>query len=90
MWLGVRTDDEAIDAMKHPELSPFARPGGTGVTGGNDPGFLRRPEPRRIDLPRTLDPPEGWTAGPANWQVVVDLSERLGYRDLERKCAQAS
>lgn len=45
-WLGVRTDDEAIDAMKHPENSPYACVGPQSARGGNDPKFMRSPKLR--------------------------------------------
>jgi hypothetical protein len=91
VWLGVRVDEEAIDAMKHPERSPFARPGpaGTGVIGGNDPEFMASPQPRPVELPGTLEPPEGWTLGPAKWRAVVDLAVQLGYQDGKHARAQA-
>ena len=80
-WLGLRADDGAIQAMKHPEASPFARsgPADSGVVGGHDPSFLRDPIPHRVEIPRTLDPPRGWAAQPSVWPMVVDLANRLGY-----------
>lgn len=42
-WLGIRTDAEAIEAMMHPETSPYAHPGPDLARGGNDPKFLRSP-----------------------------------------------
>ena len=42
-WLGVRTDRKAIDAMKHPELSPYAYRGPAPAHGGNDGNFMRDP-----------------------------------------------
>jgi hypothetical protein len=45
-WLGIRTDREAIEAMKHPENSPYARVGPDVARGGNDPKFMRSPELR--------------------------------------------
>ena len=84
-WLGIRTDDGAIDAMKHAEASPFAGMGlvESGVVGGNDPIFLRDPVPHGVNVPRTLDPPQGWTADASTWKMVVDLANRLGYFDYE-------
>ena len=43
-WLGIRTDREAIEAMKHPENSPYARVGPEIARGGNDPKFMRSPK----------------------------------------------
>ena len=42
-WLGIRTDVRAIEAMKHPEVSPYAYRGPSPVHGGNDPNFMRSP-----------------------------------------------
>ena len=42
-WLGVRTDAEAIEAMKHPEQSPYACFGPPGARYGNDRFFLEEP-----------------------------------------------
>ena len=42
-WLGIRTDREAIEAMKHPEDSPYACVGPDAARGGNDPKFMRSP-----------------------------------------------
>jgi len=82
-WLRVRTDDSAIEAMKHPEASPFAKPGplDSGAVGGGDPSFLRDPIPHRVHVPGTLDPPTGWAAGASVWKMVVALANRLGYFD---------
>jgi hypothetical protein len=45
-WLGLRTDSEAIEAMKHPENSPYAYVGPAPSPGGNDPKFMRNPQLR--------------------------------------------
>ena len=42
-WLGLRTDPDAITAMKHPEHSPYAFIGPPLGEGGNDIKFLRSP-----------------------------------------------
>ena len=49
-WLGVRTDKEAIEAMKHPEHSPYAYRGPELASGGNDPKFMRSPALRHGKL----------------------------------------
>ncbi len=83
VWLGLRADGSAIEAMKHPEASPFASSGPTasGILGGHDPSFLLDPIPHPVKVPRTLDPPQGWAAEPSVWRLVVDLANRLGYFD---------
>ena len=45
-WLGLRTDSEAIEAMKHPENSPYAYVGSFPAYGGNDLKFMRNPKLR--------------------------------------------
>ena len=82
-WLGIRADGNAIERMRHPEASPFARPGpaASGVAGGNDPSFLHDPVPHRVEIPCNLEPPPGWVADPSIWKMVADLANRLGYSD---------
>jgi hypothetical protein len=80
-WLGIRAGGGAIEAMLHPEASPFAHLGhaDSGIIGGNDPGFLRDPIPHRVDTSSKLEPPSRWTADPSIWKMVADLANRLGY-----------
>jgi hypothetical protein len=42
-WLGLQADPAAIEAMQHPERSPFANIGPPGAPLGNAPSFLQRP-----------------------------------------------
>jgi len=44
-WLGLHADAEALEAMRHPEWSPYAYFGPPGARYGNDPAFLRNPIP---------------------------------------------
>jgi hypothetical protein len=82
-WLGLSSDAAAIAAMRHPEASLFASfgPGGSGVTGGHDPGFLRDPIPRAAILPHSVEPPPGWQGEARLWQRTKALAGRFGYRD---------
>ncbi len=82
-WLGVSASSEALEAMKHPEDSPFARlgPPGSGATGGNDPAFLADPRLRAVELPQSLAPPAGWSLDLSVWRCVADLARTLGYAD---------
>lgn len=45
-WLGLSTDKAAIEAMKHPERSPYAYVGPPMARGGNDNKFMRNPSLR--------------------------------------------
>jgi Sulfotransferase family len=80
-WLAIREDDDAIDAMRHPEASPFAQPGpnGSGVIGGHDPTFLTNPLPRRVNLPLSVEQPPDWQGSPRLWGTTIDLARHLGY-----------
>ena len=82
IWLGLRSDELAVDAMLNPAASPFARfgPEDSGVTGGSDSGFLSDPAPHEVELPDTVDPPPKWSEEPHVWKMVVDLANELGYR----------
>lgn len=78
-WLGVRADREAIQAMKHPERSPYARPGPPNAPLGNDPNFLRDPRLRLAELPASLRAPAEWEIHPPLWRRVVECARALGY-----------
>jgi hypothetical protein len=80
-WLDICDDDTSIERMMHPEESPFARLGNavSGIVGGNDPGFLRDPIPRRVKLVDSLDQPPGWAADSTVWAMVVEMANRFGY-----------
>jgi hypothetical protein len=80
-WMGLRTDAEAIEEMKHPERSPYACLGPAGAGGGNDRSFLESP---------TLRPQKGELhslAGPLSWRRdgggflprVKHLAKQFGY-----------
>jgi len=45
-WLKIRSDNESIEAMKHPERSPYACYGPPNAKFGNDPSYLEAPEMR--------------------------------------------
>jgi hypothetical protein len=80
-WMGTRIDEDAIEAMMHPENSPFASigPAASGTIGGHDPSFLRDPIPHPVPIVRTLKPPEGWVENSWLWQVTVEIAAKLGY-----------
>ena len=82
-WLGIRSDPEAIEAMKHPEESPYASPGPRGATRGNDPNFLENP---RLDFDRLARTREPLLAGELSWRsgegfgtATLRLARQLGY-----------
>lgn len=56
-WLGISTASPAIEAMKHPEYSPYAYRGPAPAHGGNDGNFMRSPTLRsgRVHEPSLRD-----------------------------------
>jgi hypothetical protein len=80
-WLGLRTDGEAIEMMKHPEQSLFACFGPPGARFGNDPFFLKNPalRPWRGE-PQSLDGPLTWRDdGQGFLAKVRRLAQQFGY-----------
>jgi len=79
-WLGVSTDDDAIEEMKHPEESPFACFGPANARFGNDPSFLKEPELRPYKIkPQELESPLSWNPELRFSDIVIELAEYLGY-----------
>lgn len=57
-WLRIESDPASIEAMMHPERSPFACIGPPNAKYGNDPNFLERPTLRAYTpKPMNLDDP---------------------------------
>lgn len=81
-WLGMRTDDDAIDAMMHPEDSPYASLGPLGAHLGNDINYLRSPALRYSRIrPSSLEGPLPWREDGAGFSdEVVAMARRFGYR----------
>jgi len=81
-WLGMDDDEAALDAMLHPERSPYASLGPVGAHLGNDLGFLKSPEfrPDGVEMP-ALEGPVPWRSDSQGLQErVVSLARDLGYR----------
>lgn len=79
-WLGIRADAEALEAMKHPEQSPFACYGPRNARVGQDPGFiedaaLRRYTPKSL----SLDGPLSWNSDAGFSPALKALARELGY-----------
>lgn len=80
-WLGIADDDAAMEAMMHPEDSPFACFGPVSALFGNDPNFLRGPRfrPHQVKIPR-LDEQVPWRDdGKGLFTEVIQLARELGY-----------
>jgi hypothetical protein len=79
-WLGLDAPESALEAMLHPENSPYARIGPDGALGGADSGFLHAPKLHPAEEPPLVDLPAGWGVDPWLHLSVIELAHRLGYR----------
>jgi hypothetical protein len=81
-WLGVPATPDTLEAMRHPERSPFACFGPLGARFGNDRKFLQHPETRPGAVtPQSLDGPVAWRAdGTGLSDETRRLAESFGYR----------
>jgi hypothetical protein len=80
-WLGLRDDDAAVEAMLHPENSPYACIGPVNAMYGNDPNFLHGPKFRQHKPARPeLDADLWWREdNQALYPEVRELARELGY-----------
>ena len=80
-WLAIRSDAEAIDAMKHPERSPYARFGPEGARYGDNAAFLRSPSLPEPPVERDdLDAPFSWRDDGEGFSPEVRaLARAFGY-----------
>ena len=81
LWLNLRSDQVAIDAMKHPERSPFACFGPRNALMGGDENFFRQPVFRSAQpVAQSLDAPFPWRRDGAGLATRVrSLARSLGY-----------
>lgn len=80
-WLGIANDKQAMNAMSHPEDSPFACLGPLGAHLGNDINFLESPmlRPGKINIPE-LTVPLPWRSDNKPLQdSVIKLAQDFGY-----------
>jgi hypothetical protein len=82
-WLELPAGRADVEAMKHPERSPFACFGPPNAPFGNDPDFLRSPAlrtDRKPAVPASLDGPLPWRDDGVTFsREVVDLAHDFGY-----------
>ena len=79
-WLEISTDPSSIEAMLHPENSPFARYGPKNARFGNDPNFLESPQLRpyrHTPRPLTWKSPDGKVRDLS--PTICDYATALGY-----------
>jgi hypothetical protein len=80
-WLGIRADEDVIEAMMHPERSPFACFGPITALFGNDPQFLRSPSfrPHAPRIPPLHSPVPWRDDGRGLLPEVIELAQEFGY-----------
>jgi hypothetical protein len=81
-WMGIRSDVDAIERMKHPEHSPYAFLGPRGARYGNDAFFLKDPVLRPIQGVDSLclnRPLEWRNDGVGFCAEVQSLAREFGY-----------
>ncbi|MDS4040144.1 MAG: sulfotransferase [Candidatus Competibacter sp.] len=81
-WLKISDDNQKIQAMLHPEDSPFACLGPIGAHLGNDINFLRSPRFRYQKIPSsTLDGSLSWRRDGGGFnQTTLELATEMGYQ----------
>jgi hypothetical protein len=80
-WLGLRTDSEAVQAMKHPELSPYACYGPSSAPFGSDIFILQGPllSSDWVEQ-RSLEGPLSWKEDGQEFSPEVkQLARQFGY-----------
>jgi hypothetical protein len=80
-WLSLRSDGEAVEAMRHPERSPYARRGPPSAPFGSD-AFLREGPLLAADWgqQRSLDGPLPWRGDDLGFVPEVrQLAQEFGY-----------
>jgi Sulfotransferase family len=78
-FAGVADDEDAVEAMRHPERSPYVTVSGAVALGGLDPGFLARPALRPPALPPSLATPASWQLPGALVAEITELARSFGY-----------
>lgn len=71
-WLGIATDEAALEAMLHPEASPYSCVGPANASGGANPGFIKSPA---LDMDRLARMSEPTLEAPMSWAPDRHFSE---------------
>ena len=80
-WLGMAYDTDSVEAMLHPEDSPYACLGPLGAHLGNDINFLRSPSLRDGEIRySTLEGALPWRSDGKGFSTdVLEMARHLGY-----------
>jgi Sulfotransferase family len=79
-FAGVADDDDAIEAMRHPERSPYVAVPDAVALGGLDHKFLARPALRPPTRPTSLAPVGSWKLPTGLVTEITDLARLFGYQ----------
>lgn len=79
-WLGIKNDSPAIEAMLHPEQSPFACYGPNNARLGNGASFMKSPHLRPYQATScNLEDPLSWDNQLKLSDLIKDYATLLGY-----------
>lgn len=79
-WLGIASDEQALNEMLHPERSPFASLGPRNAPFGTDPSFIRNPALRKFaPKPTSLEGPVAMPGDPLFSDELKQYARELGY-----------
>jgi hypothetical protein len=78
-WLALDGSSDAIEAMKHPEYSPYARAAGTHLRGDTDFKFSKDPRLRAIEPPPAIQIPPEWGLENGLARELARVANTLGY-----------
>ena len=81
-WLGVSSDPRAIEAMKHPERSPYASLAPMNLVGDGDSEFQRSPRLRPFTVRSYSRVPPEWNLEHGLIANTNDISCVLGYGSI--------
>ncbi len=92
-WMGIDDSDDSLQAMLHPERSPYACHGPMNARGGYDPKFLADARLRPIAIPPRSAPNE-WHVDDDSLRAVAELARHFGYdcnvSSLSPRCSSGS
>jgi hypothetical protein len=83
-WLNLPSKSHIIEAMKHPELSPYSQPAPLGLEGDGDPLFFESPKLRVPVLPQVLHLPSEWKLESKLVNKLDALAHQLGYGSIRK------
>lgn len=85
-WLGIDAGADAIEAMKHPERSPYACIGPENAKFGNDPSYMESPVLRPYSpQPHSFDGELKGGGGAVLSEEIKACARSFGYTDQDQE-----